>query len=125
MQRLLKLVVPRVAATFRMASHITLMTGGLLLVTTGYLFDRWVFQSAVYVPPMKALLLWGGVVAAMAMWVIAQLVIWPALRILIGEVPGDAPAKAAARARVRTFARLNLVLAIPVTFVMVAAAHLY
>ena len=122
---LMKLIVPRVAATFRHASHATLISGFALLMTTGYLFDRWVFLSAVYVPPLKNALLWSGVIGAVVMWVLVHMVIWPSLRILLGEVDADDAAKAQARARVRTYARINLVLAIPVTFVMVAAAHLY
>ena len=122
---LMKLIVPRVALTFKRAAHVTVLSGLALLVATGYLFDRWVFLSAVYIPPLKGALLWLGVGAAFAMWVIAQMIIAPNLRILTGEVAADDAAKASARSRVRTFARLNLVLAIPVTFVMVAAAHLY
>ncbi len=122
---LLKLVVPQVAATFRIASHVTLASGLVLLVATGYLLDRWVFQSTVYIPPHKMALLWLGVGAAIVMWVLVHMVIWPALRILTGEVTADETTRAAARNRVRTYARINLVLAIPVTFVMVAAAHLY
>jgi hypothetical protein len=38
---------------------------------------------------------------------------------------GDDAAKTAARARVILFARLNLLLSLPVVFAMVAAAHLY
>lgn len=122
---LMKLIVPRVALTFRRAAHVTVLTGFGLLLTTGYLFDRWVFLSAVYIPPWKGVLLWSGVVAAIAMWAIVHMILWPAIRSLISENVTAPAEKAAARARVRTWARINLVLAIPVTFVMVAAAHLY
>ncbi len=122
---LMKLVVPRVAVLFRHASHLTVVTGVILLGTTGYLFDRWIFSSTVYVPPMKGAMLTLGSIAALAMWIFVHMFIWPALRIVLGEVGAADSEKAAARLRVRTFARLNLLLAIPVTFVMVAAAHLY
>jgi uncharacterized membrane protein len=118
-----KLIVPRVAHTFRHAAHLTLASGVLLLISTGYLLDRWVFSSAVYIAPMRSVLLWSGVIAGAAMWGFVQFVIWPNLQIVLGS--GDAAAKAAARQRVRSFARINLVLSIPVTFVMVAATHLY
>jgi uncharacterized membrane protein len=52
-------------------------------------------------------------------------VIWPGMQVILGLRPGDAAAKQAARKRVKTFARLNLVLAIPTTAAMVGAAHLY
>ena len=118
-----KLIVPRVARTFRHAAHLTLASGVLLLISTGYLFDRWVFLSAVYIAPMRSVLLWAGVIAGAAMWAFVQFIIWPNLQIVLGSA--DAEAKAVARQRVRSFARINLILSIPVTFVMVAATHLY
>ncbi len=122
---LFKSVVPRVATLFRHASHLTLVSGILLLVTTGYLLDRWIFTSDVFIPPLRNVLLWGGTLGGLAMWAFAHFVVWPNLKVVLGLVPGDDAAKAAARAKVETYARLNLVLALPVTFVMVAAPHLY
>lgn len=118
-------IVPKVATLFRHASHLTLVTGVLLLVTSGYLLDRMIFTAEVYIPPLRNLLLWGGTLGGLAMWGLVHLAIWPNLRIVLGERPGDAAAKAKAAKTVRACARLNLVLAVPVTFVMVAAAHLY
>ncbi|HSF02039.1 MAG TPA: hypothetical protein VLA62_03445 [Solirubrobacterales bacterium] len=123
---LARLVVPKVAASFRHASHLTVLSGLLLLVTSGYLLDRIVFTSAVYIPPLRNILLWGGVAAGLAMWAFVHFLIWPNLRIVLGETtPADPAAVGRAREQVRTYARLNLVLALPVTFVMVAATHLY
>jgi uncharacterized membrane protein len=120
-----KLIVPRVALTFRHMSHVVVLSGVLLLITSGYLLDRLMFTSAVYIPPLRNWLLWGGTFAGIAMWAFVHAKIWPALRIVLGEIPGDAAAIAKARDTVRVYARLNLILAVPVTFVMVAAAHLY
>jgi uncharacterized membrane protein len=122
---LFKEIVPRVAHTFRHASHLTLASGVVLLVTTGYILDRWVFLSAVYIATLRSVLLWSGVAAGVAMWLFVHFVIWPNLRIVLDEGMTDAAAKAAARERVHTYARINLVLAIPATFAMVAAAHLF
>lgn len=122
---LMTAVVPRVAHAFRHASHLTLLTGVLLLVTTGYLLDWLVFSTPVYVAPARAFLLWSGAVGGLAMWAFVHFSIWPNLRIVLGEVPAGKEAKEKARQQVRTFARLNLVLSVPVTFAMVAAAHLY
>ncbi len=47
------------------------------------------------------------------------------MQVVLGMRPGDADAKVQARARVVMYARLNLVLLVPVTLAMVAAAHLY
>ena len=62
---------------------------------------------------------------ALAMWMFVHMYIWPNVQVAIGLRIGDAEAKARAREKVLLFARLNLVLAIPVTLAMVAAAHLY
>jgi uncharacterized membrane protein len=58
------------------------------------------------------------------MWAFVNFVIWPSLKIVLGQTAGDADAKALARQTVKRYARLNLVLAVPVTFAMVSAAHL-
>jgi len=118
-------VVPAVAKAFRHTSHLTVLSGILLLVTSGYLLDRYFFTTDVYIPPLRNLLLWGGTVGGLLMWGFVHFLIWPNLRIALGEVPGDDAAKERARATVKTYARLNLVLGLPVTAVMVAAAHLY
>jgi hypothetical protein len=47
------------------------------------------------------------------------------MQVVLGLRAGDDSAKAAARARVILFARLNLLLSLPVVLAMVAAAHLY
>jgi uncharacterized membrane protein len=122
---LLQSVAPRVATTFRHASHLTLISGALLLVTTGYVLDRLVFSSAVYIPTLRSVLLWSGATAGLVMWALVHFAIWPSLQIVLGQRPGDDAARSAARERVRICARINLMLAIPVTLVMVAAAHLY
>jgi uncharacterized membrane protein len=118
-------IVPRVALWFRHASTVAVASGAVLLVTSGYLFSGLVYGSAVYVPAPRAGLLWAGVLGALVMWMFVHMYIWPAMQVVLGLRPGDAAAKAAARRRVLTFARLNLVLAVPVTLAMVAAAHLY
>lgn len=120
---LLRLIVPRVTNTFLHASGLTVLSGALLLPSTGYVLDRWIFSSAVYVSTPRALMLWSGAAAGFAMLIIAFAVIRPGLRIILGEVPGDVETVARARARVAAFARINLILVVPVTFVMVAAAH--
>lgn len=122
---LLSAVVPRVAHSFRHASNLTLVSGVLLLVSTGYLLDSFVFSTRVYVPPERAWMMGLGTLGGLAMWALVHFVIWPSLKIVLGETPADAAGKERARGQVRTYARLNLVLAVPVTFLMVAAPHLY
>jgi uncharacterized membrane protein len=116
-----KWIVPHVATMFRHASHLTVLSGALLLVATGYLLGNLIFSSAVYMPLPRTLLLAAGALAGLLMWAFVNLAIWPNLKTVLGQATGDAEA---ARQTVKRYARLNLVLAIPVTFVMVAAAHL-
>jgi uncharacterized membrane protein len=120
---LMRLVVPRVAETFLHASTITVVSGVLLLVTSGYLLDRWVFSTAVYVSTPKWLLVWAGVLGGFAMMGIAHGIINPSLKIVLANASSDPDEISRARERVATFARVNLLLALPVTFVMVAASH--
>ena len=120
-----KAVVPSVAWWFRHASTTAVASGVLLLVLAGYLLPSLVYGTDVYVPPARTLLLWGGVIGALVMWMFVHMFIWPSMQVVLGIRPGDDAAKASARARVILFARLNLVLSLPVVFAMVAAAHLY
>lgn len=120
-----KAIVPNVAWWFRHASTLAVLSGALLLVTTGYLLPNLVYGAGVYVPPSRAWLIGSGVLGGLAMWMFVHMYIWPSMQVVLGLRSGDADAKARARARVITFARLNLILAVPVTLAMVAAAHLY
>jgi uncharacterized membrane protein len=118
-------VAPQVAWWVRHASTFVVVTGAVLLLLAGYLLPSLVYGTDVYVPPSRAILLWLGVAAAVVMWMFVHMFIWPNMQVVIGLRPGDATAKQAARARVVMYSRLNLVLALPVTLVMVAAGHLY
>jgi len=120
-----KAVVPFVAWWFRHASTVAVASGAILLVTAGYVLPALVYGSTVYMPTARATLLWGGVIGALAMWMFVHMFIWPSMQVALGLRPGNADARTQARARVAIFARLNLILAVPVTLAMVAAAHLY
>jgi uncharacterized membrane protein len=120
---ILKHIVPRVALTFRHTSHLTVATGVLLLFTTGYLGGSLVYSSAVFIPTSRNILMWVGTLGAMAMYMFVHMMIWPGLRVVLGIDKADPDAVAAARVKVATYARWNLVLSVPVTLAMVAAAH--
>jgi uncharacterized membrane protein len=120
-----KAIVANVAWWFRHASTLAVASGAILLVTTGYLFPSLVYGAGVYVPPSRAWLIGSGILGALAMWMFVHMFIWPSMQVVLGLRPGDAEAKTRARSKVITFARLNLILAVPVTLAMVAATHLY
>lgn len=122
---LMSAVVPKVAHAFRHASHLTILSGALLLLPTGYVLGFVVFSAPVFIPTARVLLLWAGTLGGIAMWAFVHFIIWPKLRIVLGETPAEPVARERARDAIKIYARLNLVLTVPVTFVMVAAAHLY
>jgi uncharacterized membrane protein len=117
-------IVPRVAAGYRHASHLVVLSGVLLAIPSGYILGESVFASAVYMPGVRTTLLWAGAAGGLAMWAIVHFAIWPSLKIVLGETAADADARDGARKALARFARINLVLSLPVTFAMVAAAHL-
>lgn len=117
-----QLAVP-CAIAFRWASHVVLISGAILLVTSGYLLDRLVFGSAVYVPTPRGLSLWIGVAGGLAMWVVVHYALWPNLQTIV-RPEASADDKVRARSVLLTGARANLALAMPVTLAMIAAAHL-
>ncbi len=109
-------VAPRAALWFRHMSTLTLASGIVLALFTSYLtFGGFTTPRAA----LLALAMLGGLV----MWVLVHLVIWPAMQLVLAG-GGDAMALAKARTTVKTYARVNLMLALPVTFAMVGAAHL-
>lgn len=107
-------IVPRVAKQFKLMASLTFFTGLLLLAELGYLSQR----SAV-----PSLVLWLGVIGGTIMLGFVHAKIAPALRLVLDPNVTDPATIAAARSTVRIFARANLLLALPVTFAMLAGAH--
>ena len=118
-------IVPHVAWWFRHASTLTVLSGALLLLLAGYLVPALIYGTSVYVPAAKAIVLWTAVLGALAMWMFVHMYIWPNMQVVLGLRPGGAEAKNEARRRVILFARLNLIIVVPVVLGMIAAAHLY
>lgn len=118
-------IAPGVAWWFRHAASVTVAAGLALAALQGYLVDVLLLGAREsFAVPRNTVLgigMWLGIV----MWAFVWFVIWPNLQIVLGEKPGDADAKAAARAKVLKFARKNLILSLPVIFAMVAAQNLF
>jgi uncharacterized membrane protein len=117
-------IVPRVLAAMSHASHLTVLSGAILLIATGYVLGEWIYSSAVFMPSPRTALLVAGAAGGIVMWSILAFGIRPGLAIALGRTGADDGAKADARRAVKLYARVNLALALPVTFAMVAAAHL-
>lgn len=107
---------------FSLSARTVIVSGVILLATSGYVLGSAIFGTAVYVPGPRALVLWAGVIAALVMAGLVEGGVRPAFRTILD--PAATPAdKAAARARAKRIARINLFLLLPVTFAMVQAAH--
>jgi uncharacterized membrane protein len=113
-----KEIAPRVAYWFRHMASLTALSGIVLLFYT----EQMSFEG---IAAPKGALLVIATLLGVVMLGFVHAVIWPGMQVILGLRPGDAAAKLVARKRVKTFARLNLVLAIPTTAAMVGAAHLY
>lgn len=111
-----KAVAPRAALWFRHMSTLTLASGVVLALFTSYLTFGGIAAPRA---ALLALAMLGGLV----MWVLVHMVIWPAMRVILAGGASE-PELAEARRKVKTYARVNLMLALPVTFAMVGAAHL-
>ena len=94
-----------------------------MLVFTGYAMGSLVYGTEVYLPALRSGPLWGGALAGLAMWALVEFGIAPSLRqILDPALPPQR--KAELRNSVKVYARINLLLMLPVAFAMLLAAHL-
>ena len=107
---LVGLIAVPVARTFTGAAHATLATGVIMIAPV---------MGSV---PGRPLLL-AGVVGGIAMWAIVQFILRPNVARIAGKVAATANEKAVARTAIALWARVNLILAIPVTVAMLVAAH--
>lgn len=113
---IVRLIVPRVARTFHAAAHLTLVTGAAMLLLPG--------GAPSLAGGGRAIALSLAIAGGVTMWAIVQFGIAPRVTRLT-DPAAQPPEKTAAAAAIRTLARVNLVVAVPVTVLMIAAAHLY
>ena len=98
------------ARVFTGAAHATLATGLILTLPIG---------NTVHHRP----LLIAGILGGLVMWAIVQFILSPNVTRITGKVAASDTEKAAARASIVTWARINLILVVPVSVAMVIAAH--
>ncbi len=103
-------VVPRTARVFAIAADVTLATGVVLTLPA---------HATLAARP----LLLAGILGGLAMWAIVRFVLKPAVAIVTGARTASDPERAAARGRIALYARINLVLLLPVTTAMLLGAH--
>lgn len=103
-------IVPRTARVFAVAADVTLATGIVLTLPA---------HATLAAQP----LLIGGILGGVAMWAIVRFVLKPAVAMVTGARAASDAERAAARGRIALYARINLVLLLPVTTAMLLSAH--
>ncbi len=109
----------------RHSSTLTVAAGLGLAAMSGYFMDTMTIGAWSGFEVAKHVMLGAGMWLAIIMWAFVHMVIWPNMKIMLGLSPGDMEARTAARIKVRNFVRKNLILAIPVVFLMVGAQNLF
>ena len=120
-----KSFAPRAIWWIRHSSTLTIVAGLALAAQNGYFMDAMTLGAWNEFAVPKHIMLGLGIWLAIIMWAFVHMFIWPNMQIMLGLRPGDMEAKARARIKVRNFARINLMLAIPVLFLMVAAQNIF
>jgi uncharacterized membrane protein len=118
-----KVIMPALLFWFRWAAMATLATGLILAMLNGYLAAALTlgYQTGALGHTMIGIGMWLGIV----MWANVWFVIWPGQKKVLGLVPADDAAKAAAARRAFTVSRINTALTFPMLFAMVAAQNLF
>ncbi len=118
-----KVIVPALLFWFRWAAMATLATGLILAALNGYLADALMLgrSSGALGHAMIGIGMWLGIL----LWVNVWFVIWPAQKKVLGIVPADDAAKAAAARRTLLVSRANTALTVPMLFAMVSAQNLF
>jgi hypothetical protein len=52
-------------------------------------YGEWAFSSAVYISPIRTMMLAAGVLGGVLMWGFINLAIWPSLKIALGRFSGS------------------------------------
>jgi len=118
-----KVIMPAVLFWFRWAAMATIATGLILAALNGYIADALTLgrSSGALGHTMIGIGMWLGIV----MWANVWFVIWPAQKKVLGIVPADDAAKAAAARTALLVSRANTVLTFPMLFAMVSAQNLF
>jgi len=113
-----KFIAPEALFWFRWAAAFTWLMGIILAFNRGYLLQAVTLGfTENFAAPQHTFIgvgMWLGTIMAFNVWVF----IWPAQKIALGIVDGDADAKAAAARRGTVFSRLNTLLSIPMLVTM-------
>ncbi len=118
-----KIIAPAALFYFRWAAFLTIISGLILALLNGYLYDAITLSINSNVPKHTAIGIgmWLGIIMAFNVWFI----IWPNQKRALGIVECDQELKAKSAKTAMLVSRANTLLSLPMLLSMVAAQNLY
>ncbi len=118
-----KVIAPAALFYFRWAAFLTIISGLILALLNGYLYDAMTLSINSNVPKHTAIGIgmWLGIIMAFNVWFI----IWPNQKRALGIVECDQELKAKSAKTAMLVSRANTLLSLPMLLSMVAAQNLY
>jgi len=107
-----KYIAPEALFWFRYAALVTVVTGLIVSMLSGYMFEALSLQSPYR---MIGLGMWLALIMAFNVWFL----IWPNQKKALGIVEADADTKAKAATTAMLFSRTNTVLSLPMLYCMI------
>ena len=118
-----KVIAPAALFYFRWAAFFTILTGILLALLNGYLYDAITLSisSGIQKHTAIGIGMWLGIIMAFNVWFI----IWPNQKRALGIINCEPEIKIKSSKNAMLVSRLNTLLSLPMLFTMVAAQNLY
>ena len=118
-----KIIAPAALFYFRWAALFTIISGLILALINGYLYDAMTLSLNSGVPKHTAIGIgmWLGIIMAFNVW----FVIWPNQKKALGIIECESEIKAKSAKTAMLFSRTNTLLSLPMLFTMIAAQNLY
>ena len=120
-----KYIAPEALFWFRYAALATWVMGVILAYLRGYLFDAFSLGALSGFANPQITLIGLGMWLATIMFFNVWAFIWPAQKIALGIVEGDADAKAAAGRKAMIFSRTNTLLSVPMLVTMTMSQTIF
>ena len=118
-----KVIAPAALFYFRWAALLTILSGSILALLNGYLYDAMTLSISSGIPKhtVIGIGMWLGVIMAFNVWFI----IWPNQKRALGMVECDQENRTKSTRIAMLTSRTNTLLSVPMLFTMVIAQNLY
>ncbi len=118
-----KVIAPAALFYFRWAALLTILSGSILALLNGYLYDAMTLSISSGIPKhtVIGIGMWLGVIMAFNVWFI----IWPNQKRALGIIDSEPEVKTKSARIAMLTSRTNTILSIPMLFTMVIAQNLY